>query len=96
MPARTDHERRDAQHAATATVMIYLGKYRRRLIEEAYAHIEEVTTRHDGIGSVDWTEVGKAGAYRALANYGIDVAPEGAIEGVAPALEAGADPALDT
>ena len=69
MPARTDHDRRDAQHAARATIAIALGRYIRRITEQAYAHIEEEATR-DSIGDVDWSEVGTSAAHRALAAFG--------------------------
>ncbi len=91
MPARTDHDRRDAQHAARATIAIALGRYIRRITEQAYAHIEEEATR-DSIGDVDWSEVGTSAAHRALSAFGAGAAPERAIDGVAAALEPGDDP----
>lgn len=90
MPARTDHDRRDAQHAARATIAIHVSRYIRRMTEMAYAHIEEEATRDD-LGDTDWTEVGTAAAYRALGSYGV-AAPVAAIEPDAPALEAGPAP----
>lgn len=91
MPARTDHDRRDAQHAARATIAVAMGRYIRRLTEQAYAHIEEEATR-DSIGDIDWSSVGASAAHRALSAYGVTVAaPERALDGVAQALEPGDD-----
>ena len=78
MPARTDHDRRDAQHAARATIAIAMGRYIRRITEEAYAHIEQAATEHDG-GSHDWSAIGTAAADRALSSYGV-VTPAAAID----------------
>lgn len=92
MPARTDHDRRDAQHAARAEIAVAMGRYVRRLTEEAYAHIEQEATDHDG-RPVDWSQVGKASAAKALSAYGVTTAAH-AIDGVAeldsyaPELEA--------
>lgn len=88
MPARTDHDRRDAQHAVRATVAMEIGRYVRRIVEEAYAHIEQEATEHDG-RDVDWSAVGIASAHRALSAYGITVGPSRAIDGEAVLLEAG-------
>lgn len=93
MPARTDHDRRDAQHAARATIAVAVSRYIRRMTEEAYAHIEEEATRHDGITELDWSKVGTGAAHQALGSYGFTAGPERALDGDAnPALEAGADP----
>lgn len=92
MAARTDHDRRDAQHAARSTIAIAISRYIRRMTEEAYAHIEEEATRHDGITELDWSEVGRTAAHRALGSYGISVGPQRAIDADdSPALPAGAD-----
>ena len=91
MAARTDHDRRDAQHAARCTIAVAVGRYIRRMTEEAYAHIEEEATRHDGITELDWSEVGTAAAHRALGSYGVGTAPQQAIDAAA-ALEPAADP----
>ena len=79
MPARTDHDRRDAQHAARARIAVAMGRYIRRLTEEAYAHIEQKGTEHDGVGVIDWSKVGADSADRALGSYGI-IDPSPAIE----------------
>lgn len=84
MPARTDHDRRDAQHAARATIAIAMGRYIRRLTEAAYAHIEEVATSDLG-DDIDWSAVGAASANRALTAYGV-TAVEAPVD--VPALEA--------
>jgi len=86
MPARTDHDRRDAQHAARSKIAVYVARYTRRLIEEAYAHIEERNTNHDGIEEINWTEAGFLAADQAAASWGV-IEPQAAIEGEA-ALEA--------
>jgi hypothetical protein len=70
LPARTDHDRRDAQHAARATIAIAMGRYVRRITEEAYAHIEQAATEATE-DDIDWSHVGAASAYRALAHYGV-------------------------
>ena len=90
MPARTDHDRRDAQHAVRATLAVEIGRYVRRITEEAYAHIEQEATEHDGDRPVDWTAVGITAAHRALSSYGIVVGPSRAIDApAAAALGAG-------
>lgn len=95
MPARTDHDRRDAQHAARARIAVAMGRYVRRLTEEAYAHIEEEATRHDGITDIDWSRVGTASADQALASYGIGGADR-AVDGTAvEAVHAGAAAELE-
>lgn len=92
MASRTDHDRRDAQHAARSTIAIAISRYIRRMTEEAYAHIEEKATSHDGISELDWSEVGRAAAHKALGSYGVSVGPQRAIDhDDSPALEAGAD-----
>lgn len=91
MPARTDHDRRDAQHAARATISIAINRYVRRITEEAYAHIEE-RAASDIDGEIDWSDEGRMAATRALASYGV-IRPDPAIDGDAQAaLDAGADP----
>lgn len=94
MPARTDHERRDAQSRVRHEIAVKLERYKRRLLEEAYAHIEEEAAKHDGITFRDWDEVGKAAADRALSSWGFGADPQPAIDAdAAVAIEAGADPA---
>ena len=94
MPARTDHDRRDAQHAARARIAVAMGRYVRRLTEEAYAHIELEATNHDGDGYIDWSKVGTDSADRALGAYGIlDPAP--ALEAEHAAITVGPGGAYD-
>ena len=88
MPARTDHDRRDAQHAARATIAIALGRYIRRITEQAYAHIEEEATR-DSDGERDWSAIGASCADQALASFGAGATPQRAIDGDARELAAG-------
>ena len=90
MAARTDHDRRDAQHAARATIAIAMGRYIRRLTEAAYAHIEEVATSEPA-GEIDWSSVGTVAANRALAFYGVTTA-SAAIDHEHRSLAAGDDP----
>ena len=91
MAARTDHDRRDAQHAARSTIAVAMARYIRRMTEEAYAHIEEEATRDAG-GNIDWSEVGRSAAHQALSSYGVSVGPERALDASdSPAIEAGAD-----
>ncbi len=82
MPARTDHDRRDAQHSARVAVAEAFGRYIRRVTEEAYAHVEEAAAKYDGSEDVDWSAVGRAAAHRALTAYGVTV-PERALIGTA-------------
>lgn len=89
MPARTDHDRRDAQHAARATVAVELGRYSRRLIELAYAAIEEEATR-DHKDSFDWSEFGATAAARAIKKLGDENRAVAAGKQL-PASSAGAD-----
>jgi len=92
MPSRTDHDRRDAQHAARATIAIFMARYIRRMTEEAYAHIEEEATRYDGTSALDWSDVGRAAAHQALATYGVSTGPERAIDAAtSPVIEPGTD-----
>lgn len=83
MPARTDHDRRDAQHSARVAVAEAFGRYIRRVTEEAYAHIEEAAASYDGTHDIDWSQVGRTSAHRALTAYGVTVTPERAIAGAA-------------
>lgn len=87
MPSRTDHDRRDAQHACRATIAIEIGRYLRRVTEAGYAHIEETVTALEGDEHVDHTALGIAAAHRALASYGIYVGPDRTIAAT-PALDA--------
>ena len=88
MPARTDHDRRDAQHSARVAVAEAFGRYIRRVTEEAYAHIEEAAASYDGTDDIDWSQVGRTSAHRALTAYGVTVAPERAITGQAVEIAA--------
>jgi hypothetical protein len=88
LASRTDHDRRDAQHAARATIAIELARYVRRVTEAAYAHIEEEAASYDGSAAVDFTATGIAAAHRALTEYGIFIGPARAIEAT-PRVEAG-------
>ena len=65
-----------------------MGRYIRRIQEEAYAHIEERATRDDGT-EIDWSAVGSAAANQALGSYLGAGNPERAIEGTVSALDVG-------
>lgn len=68
-----------------------MGRYVRRLTEEAYALIELKGTEHDGIGTIDWSKVGADSADRALGSYGI-LEPSPALDGdAAYELDAGSE-----
>lgn len=73
MPARTDHDRRDAQSAARNEIATYVQAYIRRLTSRAYAVIEEEATGNDSGDPVDWITAGKAAAYLALDEYGVAI-----------------------
>lgn len=90
MPARTDHDRRDAQDAARAEIRVAMNRYIRRVYEGALAHIEERATSHDGITPIDWVYEGKVAAHSSLHSWGIDP-PVATIEAHAP----GADPEIE-
>lgn len=94
MPARTDHDRRDAQSAARATVSMQMGPYIRRMVERAYAIIEKEASENDGADPVDWVAVGQDAAYRALTEQGVRI-PDRALAAVRAAIEAGPDPESD-
>lgn len=94
MPARTDHDRRDAQDAGRTTVLLHLKPFIRRMTEETYALIEQEAAEYDGSDPVDWTAVGEAAAYSVLHKYGIAIAQR-KLDLVAATLVAGAAPALE-
>lgn len=71
MPARTDHDRRDAQDAGRTTVLLHLKPFVRRMTEETYAVIEQEVAENDSVDPIDWTAVGEAAAYKVLSKYGI-------------------------
>lgn len=94
MPSRTDHDRRDAQDACYATIVLHMRPYIRRMNEEARAIIEQEAADYDGSDPVDWTAVGEAAAYRALTSYGVKL-PDRKVEHIAATLTAGGPAAID-
>ena len=86
MPARSDHIRRDAMHAARSDVQVAITKFVRRLTDEAYAHIEHGLASHDG-GVIDGTRLGRDAAAAALVSYIGPGDPREAIEADTPAIE---------
>jgi len=91
VPARTDHDRRDAQSAARATVAMHMGPYIRRMTERAYALIEKEASENDGTEPIDWIASGQAAAYRALTEQGVRL-HDRALEAVRVAIAASPDP----
>lgn len=70
MAALSDHDRRDAEHAARAEVAILVQKYVRRMTEIAKAYIKEELDDAARAGrSVDGTALGRAAANRATSHY---------------------------
>lgn len=65
----SDHDRRDAEHAARAEIAILLSKYGRRLYEEAKAHIATALTEAEPGELVDGTAIGREAARASIANY---------------------------
>ena len=94
MPSRTDHDRRDAQDAAYATIVLHMRPYIRRMTEEARAHIEQEAAEYDGSDPVDWTAVGEAAAYSALTKQGV-ILPQRKLDAIQATLKAGGAPALE-
>lgn len=70
MSAVTDHDRRDAEHAARCEISIQISRYIRRLNAEAYAHIKQEIARaeHEQRG-IDGTTLGREAAKIAAQAY---------------------------
>ena len=86
MAALSDHDRRDAEHAARAEMAILIQKYVRRVNEAAKAYIKEALDDAARNGdTVDGTAIGRGAAGRAIADWmGIEAGtPQPAIEGSA-------------
>ena len=86
MAALSDHDRRDAEHAARAEMAILVQKYVRRINEAAKGFIKEALDEaaREGV-AVDGTALGRSAASRAIAEWmGLDAgSPSAAIEGSA-------------
>ena len=80
--------------AARNTVSTHIRPYITRMVEEAYAHIEQEAAEYDGSEPVDWISVGEAAAYRALTSYGVSL-PAHKVNAISQALKAGGAPALN-
>lgn len=95
MAALSDHDRRDAEHAARAETAILVQRYVRRVNELSKAYIKEELDDAARRGeSVDGTAVGRAAAARAASHY-FGGPPLEVVDGAAdPALEPGEDPRL--
>lgn len=81
MAARSDHERRDAEHAAGAEIAIEVTRYIRRIQDEAKKLIQEdflVAERENR--PVDGTAIGRTAGRRATA-FILGVNGPNAIEG---------------
>ncbi len=85
MARKTDHDKRDAEHAARTTIQIAVQRYVRRLNDDAYTYIAQEALDHDGDEHIDWSEIGKGAATRALSSFGF-TAPQEIID--APAERA--------
>ena len=85
MAALSDHDRRDAEHAARMEFALIVGKYVRRMNDISKAYIKEDLDDAAKNGrSVDGTSVGRAAAERAAKSYFGGLAganPQDAIEG---------------
>ena len=84
MAALSDHDRRDAEHAARAEIAVLVQKYVRRMTEITKAYIKEELDEAARLGRpVDGTALGRAAAARAAGAYfgAIDAQPRPAIEG---------------
>lgn len=70
MAAVTDHDRRDAEHAARCEISIQISRYIRRLNEEAKAHIKQEIARAEHENrTIDGTKLGREAARVAAAAY---------------------------
>lgn len=95
MSAHSDHDRRDAEHAARSDIRVVIARYTRRLDELAKANIKAELERYDAGTVADWTEIGRDAAARAIASY-ISTNPQAAIDNEdRTAIEAGSDPSFD-
>lgn len=82
MAARSDHIRLDAEHAARLEIAKVLEKYKRRIYEDAKAHIARAITEAPAGSIVDGTSVGEEAVSAVVAGYlGVGDAQ--------PAIEAG-------
>ena len=84
MAARTDHTRLDAEHAARLEISKTLEKYKRRIYEEAKAHIATAIADAQPGSELDGSRIGEEAVSRVIAGY------LGAAD-AAPAIEAGGD-----
>lgn len=71
MARLTDHDIRDAEHAARLACAEVLGKYQRRIAEMSKALIQERIEKaaEEGNNDVDGSAIGRAAAYEAIAPY---------------------------
>jgi mevalonate pyrophosphate decarboxylase len=89
MARLSDHDRRDAEHAARAKIAVSLQRFRRRMDELAKAHIAEQMEQAQAKGeAIDGTAAGEAAANLAINAFIGDGKPEAAIDSTtAPALD---------
>ena len=81
MASVSDHVRRDAEHAARAEIRVHLGRFIRRMDEQAKAHIKSTIERAVAEGRpVDGLEIGREAAASAVALYMDAGEPQPAIE----------------
>ena len=72
MARLTDHDVRDAEHAARLACAEVLGKYQRRIAEMSKAYIMEAIEKHvesGEEGEIDGSAIGREAARRAIAPY---------------------------
>ncbi len=82
MAANTDHLRRDAEAAARSEIALVLGKYQRRIYEDAKTHIGRAITDASPGEAIDGTDLGREAVALGAASYlGGDIGnPQPAIE----------------
>ncbi len=85
MSAKTDHIRRDAEHAARMEITLVLDQYKRRMYESAKAHIAGEITSLEG-GTVDGLRLGREAASAGAGEW-LGGSPQQAIDATAGAIE---------
>lgn len=78
MARLTDHDVRDAEHAARLACSEVLGKYQRRIAEMSKALIQEAIERaaEEGNDDIDGAAIGREAAHAAIAPYFPDQVPK--------------------
>lgn len=77
MARLTDHDVRDAEHAARLACSEVLGKYQRRIAEMSKALIQERIEKAAEEGTeIDGSAIGREAAYEAIAPYFPQMVPK--------------------